>query len=197
MNSTLSKTKARLRSYLRMTTLALLATIGLAACADERAPDATQEMTMKPSITYLHLLRHTPFFTSLSTEQLQWVIDHSQEWAAEPGAVIAKADQNATSAPDYWILLDGGWQIEHDGRVYPSGHAAPGKWFNIRQAQGANSALITTESSYVMRITEANMNTMLEKGFAIGRHLNDGEKYYDSLFQIHARTRKPEAGTVE
>lgn len=152
---------------------------------------------MKPSITYLHLLRHTPFFTSLSTGQLQWVIDHSQEWAAEPGAVIAKADQNATSATDYWILLDGGWRIEHDGSAFPSGHADPGKWFNASQALGANCALVTTESSYVMRITEADMDTMLEKGFAFGHHLYDGKKYYDSLFQSNARAGKTEADTVE
>ncbi len=27
------------------------------------------------------------------------------------------------------------------------------------------------------------MNAMLEKGFAFGRHLDDGRAYYDSIFQ--------------
>ena len=30
---------------------------------------------MEPSVTYLHLLKHTPFFTSLTTAQLRWVIE--------------------------------------------------------------------------------------------------------------------------
>ncbi|NWB86854.1 hypothetical protein [Pseudomonas gingeri] len=148
---------------------------------------------MKPSITYLHLLRHTPFFTALSTEQLQWVIDHSQEWETEDATVVAKSDRTGTSATDYWILLDGEWRVDYHGRWFPSGHADPGKWFNIREAQGANCALITTERSYVMRITEADMNTMLEKGFAFGPHLYSGRAYYGPLFHPNAQALQPSA----
>ena len=189
MNFQVNTAHRRRLNYLYGTLLALLVAWGLSLCTGKRTPDAMQEMTMKPSITYLHLLRHTPFFTALSTEQLQWVIDHSMEWAAEPGAVIAKADQQATSAADYWILLDGAWQVEHDGQVYPSQHADPGKWFSIREAKGRKCALVTTENSYVMRITEADMQTMLERGFGFGQRLHDGKKYYDALFpgQAHAR----------
>jgi hypothetical protein len=90
---------------------------------------------MKPSTTYLHLLRHTPFFTSLTTVQLRWTIAHSREWEAQSGTVIV---ESATSQPtdDIWILLDGGWQVEAGGRVYPAGHADPGKWFSAAQASG-------------------------------------------------------------
>ncbi|MBP3364603.1 MAG: hypothetical protein J6L74_12550, partial [Pseudomonas sp.] len=93
MNINLSHGTATLRRRFRNAGLTVLTTMGFAACGDHRTPDAMQEMTMKPSITYLHLLRHTPFFTSLTTEQLRWVIDHSNEWETEAGAVIAKKDQ--------------------------------------------------------------------------------------------------------
>jgi hypothetical protein len=191
MNFNLSNSAAPLRTCLQIATLALFTTMGLVACGAQRTPDAKQEMTMKPSITYLHLLRHTPFFTSLSTEQLRWVIDHSREWETEAGSVIAKVDQTGASATDYWVLLDGGWRVHYDGSTFPSRHAAPGKWFNIRVAQGANCALITTEHSYVMRITEADMNTMLEKGFAFGHHLDDGRLYYGSMFHSNSQPLGP------
>lgn len=187
MNFNSSNRATPLRRCLSMASLTLLITMGLTACGDHRTPDAMQELTMKPSITYLHLLQHTPFFTSLSNEQLRWVIDHSQEWETEAGSVIAKNDQTGASASDYWVLLDGGWRLHYDGVTFPSGHADPGKWFNIRQAQGAASALITSEHSYVMRITEADMNTMLEQGFAFDHHLEDGRIYYGSIFNGNAR----------
>jgi hypothetical protein len=124
---------------------------------------------------------------------LRWVIDHSKEWEAEAGSVIAKNDQSGASATDYWILLDGAWRVHYDGNTFPSRHAAPGKWFNIREAQGATCALITTDHSYVMRITEADMNTMLEKGFAFGHHLDDGRIYYGSMFHSHSQALGPSA----
>ncbi|WP_256735510.1 hypothetical protein [Pseudomonas sp. dw_612] len=179
---------APLPSRLKIASLALFATICLTACGAQRTPDAKQDMTMKPSITYLHLLRHTPFFTTLSTDQLRWVIDHSREWETEAGSVIAKDDQTGASATDYWILLDGEWRLHYDGNTFPSGHAAPGKWFNLREAQGARFALITTEHSYVMRITEADMDTMLKQGFAFDQHLDDGRTYYHSIFHTPSKT---------
>ncbi len=137
---------------------------------------------MQPSVTYLHLLRHTPFFTALSKEELKWVIDHSREWSADKGAVITRCDATSAADGDYWILLDGGWQLEHGSREFPSGHADPGKWFNTREAHGTDCSLITTEHSYVMRITAVDMQQMLDKGFAFDRHLDDGHAYYHSIF---------------
>ncbi|WP_411571660.1 hypothetical protein [Pectobacterium cacticida] len=43
---------------------------------------------MKSSITYLHLLRYTQFFTQLDTGQLRWVIQHSREWEVQPGTFL-------------------------------------------------------------------------------------------------------------
>jgi NAD(P)-dependent dehydrogenase (short-subunit alcohol dehydrogenase family) len=45
---------------------------------------------MKASTTYLYLLRKTPFFTSLDTRQLRWMIEHSHEWEAQAGTVVAQ-----------------------------------------------------------------------------------------------------------
>lgn len=139
-------------------------------------------MTMRPSITYLHLLRHTPFFTSLSTEQLQWVIDHSNEWEADTGAVVAKHDAQGSSDTDYWVLLNGGWRVDAGGKSYPSGHADPGKWFNALESRGKSFALVTTEHSYVMRIPEVEMKTMLDRGFAFDAHLEQGRAFYQQMF---------------
>ncbi|WP_246184007.1 hypothetical protein [Pandoraea anhela] len=137
---------------------------------------------MKPSVTYLHLLRHTPFFTSLDTWQLRWTIDHSREWEAARGTVIVSG-QAGSAPPDdaIWILLDGGWQVEVDGHAYPSGHADPGKWFSASEASG-QWRLVTTAHSYVMQITRADMADMLARDFAFERHLQDGRTYYRTLF---------------
>jgi len=34
---------------------------------------------------YLHLQRHTPFFTELDVDQLRWVIQHLRERQVQPG----------------------------------------------------------------------------------------------------------------
>ena len=141
-----------------------------------------QERAMKPSITYLHLLRHTPFFTGLSTDQLRWTIDHSQEWQARAGTTVARCNTPGAPVDDsIWVLLDGGWQVEANAGNHPAGHADPGKWFSASAARGP-CALVTTERSYVMRITRADMDDMLARGFAFGPHLQEGQAYYDALF---------------
>ncbi|MFM0663794.1 cyclic nucleotide-binding domain-containing protein [Paraburkholderia sediminicola] len=139
---------------------------------------------MKPSVTYLHLLKHTPFFTSLTTEQLRWVIGHSHEWEAQPGTVIAQCDGSAHSAASdrgMWILLDGGWQIEYAQQSYPAGHASAGKWFSAAVTDRP-CKLVTTEHSYVMKIERADFDAMLEHGFAFDSHLDAGRRYYSELF---------------
>ncbi len=141
---------------------------------------------MKPSITYLHLLRHTPFFTALSTDQLQWVIDHSREWQAQGGELITSCDDGKAMAKDDWVLLDGGWALEHDGRSFPSGHADPGKWFSADVAEGAACSLVATGNSYVMQIAAADMRDMLAKGFAFDAHLDSGRTYYRAIFNKDA-----------
>lgn len=184
-NHTRNRNRVPLRQSLQLAALALMAALGLVSCGGKRVPDASQNMTMKPSVTYLHLLRHTPFFTALSIEQLRWTIRHSHEWEADAGAVIAKCDHAGVSdisGGDYWVLLDGGWKVEHDGRSYASGHADPGKWFNVSTARGAACSLVVTEHSYVMRITNTDMQAMLDQGFAFNSHLDSGRKYYASVF---------------
>lgn len=173
---------ARWRRRLSASLMTLIALCGLASCGAKREPDAAQKMTMRPSVTYLHLLRHTPFFTALSTAQLQWVIDHSREWEADAGAVIAACGHDAEPDAPYWILLDGGWQVEQAGHAFPSGHADPGKWFSAAEVQGEPCALVTNEYSYVMRIERADMLAMLDQKFGFRSHMNSGIDYYRSIF---------------
>jgi hypothetical protein len=167
------------------TVLTMLATacgpLGIAGEDPDNAnANAAENAIMKPSVTYLHLLRKTPFFTQLNTGQLRWTIDHSHEWEAQADTVIVDCDAG-TSEDDIWILLDGGWQVEANGKRYPAGHADPGKWFSGAIAQG-ECKLRTTEHSYVMKITRADLADMLAKGFAFDAHLDVGRAYYRQLF---------------
>ena len=135
---------------------------------------------MKASTTYLFLLRKTPFFDRLDTEQLRWTIKHSREWEAQAGTVVASCSATDKS-DDFWILLDGHWQVEQDSHAFPAGHADAGKWFSASEAPG-NCRLVTTEHSYVMKITRADMNDMLSRGFAFESHMSQGRAYYSKVF---------------
>jgi hypothetical protein len=173
---------------------ALLPFLAAACDAGQAAPDAatpTRSTTMEPSVTYLHLLRHTPFFTSLTTAQLRWVIAHSHEWEARGGTVVAQCNADANSARDQamWILLDGGWQIESGGHAYPSDHASAGKWFSAAVTE-QSCRLVTTEHSYVMKIERADFDAMLAQGFTFGPHIDAGRRYYSELFSTAAELAK-------
>jgi len=170
------------RARVTVPLLALFAAFGMASCGGKREPDAAQKMTMRPSITYLHLLQHTPFFTALSKAQLQWVIDHSQEWEADTGAVIANCDGAAESNAPYWILLDGGWQIEYGDKTFRSGNADPGKWFSAVDVNEKSCSLVVNEHSYVMRIQRGDMQQMLGRGFEFQTHIRSGTAHYRAIF---------------
>jgi hypothetical protein len=164
-----------------------LATLVLATCAMPPPygwMNRNQDTAMTPSITYLHLLKGTPFFTALTRQQLQWVIDHSREWKAKTGTVVASYTYGEAASDDFWILLDGGWQVEAEGKQHSAGHADPGKWFSAVDV-AHECQLITTEKSYVMKINRIEMDAMLAQGFAFGPHLEAGRTYYRTLFTQH------------
>ncbi|NPT34172.1 hypothetical protein GNZ11_06555 [Paraburkholderia xenovorans] len=175
---------------------AILLPVLTGACEPQPQPSdasvTTRSTTMKPSVTYLHLLKHTPFFTRLTTDQLRWVIAHSHEWEAQASTVVAQCTNDATTARDQsiWILLDGGWQIETGQVVFASGHASAGKWFSAAVATGTSCRLVTTEHSYVMKIERADFDAMLAQGFAFGPHLDAGRRYYSELFAAPAELAK-------
>lgn len=145
------------------------------------------ENGMKQSVTYLHLLRHTPFFTALNKQQLQYVIAHSTEWEVRAGQLISTG---AEAADTMWVLLDGGWQVEQAGRTTPSGHASPGKWHGgvLAALPPAASRLVANQHSYVMRIARRDLEQMLSQGFDFGRHLQQGAGFYAGL---NALTSQP------
>ncbi|MGJ7609066.1 hypothetical protein ACSFA7_32345 [Variovorax sp. LT1R20] len=164
----------------RRSLLLMAAAVPLAACA-QKPSVSPPGPGMSASVTYLHLLAKTPFFTALSTEQLQWVIDHSREWAVVPGAEIAGSARGADS---FWVLLDGGWQVEHAGRSVKAGHADPAKWYGGRDVLAlgiSDTRLVATAKSYVIQIQQADLDEMLRLGFAFGQHLESGMAFYRSL----------------
>jgi hypothetical protein len=159
---------------------AWLSFLVLSAACGQQGASQQEDKAMKASTTYLYLLRKTPFFDRLDTVQLRWTIDHSREWEAQAGTVVADCS-SADKGDDFWILLDGRWQVEHDGHTYPAGHADAGKWFSASETSGS-CQLVTTEHSYVMKITRADMNDMLGKGFGFEPHLQQGRAYYRTMF---------------
>lgn len=153
----------------------------ITGCIRPMEADAMGQLTMRPSVTYLHLLRHTPFFTALDSTQQQWVINHSKEWQVNQGGVIT----TTSSAGDYWILLDGEWQLECGEKHYPSKHNDPAKWFRASMVMH-DCKLVATETSYVMLITQVDMQTMLNNGFAFHMHLDIGRSHYQQIFPIRS-----------
>lgn len=153
----------------------------LARCAYSgtvRQPEAA----MQASVTYLHLLRKTPFFTQLNTAQLRAVIAQSREWEVEAGTAIA----GSSDADDaIWILLDGGWQVEAGGKSHPALHDAAGKWYGGGAVRNAAlpSRLVVNQHSYVLRIAAADFARMREQGFDFDAHLRQGEQYYAQLLR--------------
>lgn len=164
----------------RRALLLMAASVSLSACAQQPSVPPPGP-GMSPSVTYLHLLGKVPFFTALSREQLQWTIDHSREWSVTPGAEIASSARGGAS---FWVLLDGGWQVERAGRSVKAGHADPAKWYGGRDflALGlGDTRLVATEKSYVMEIQQAELDEMLRRAFAFGPHLQAGLAFYRSL----------------
>lgn len=136
-----------------------------------------RDLPMKQSVTYLHLLTKTPFFTSLDKAQLKWVIAHSSEWEVQPGTEIS----NQLNAKLYmWVLLDGRWQVEQGGQVLKAGHADAAKWYGGLRPEllPADSRLVVTEHSYVMRIARPDLEEMLGKKFDFSKHLIQGTAFY-------------------
>lgn len=150
--------------------------------ATSSACTATPAPGMTASVTDLHLLRHTPFFTALSTPQLRWVIQHSREWEVGAGTAIIDAAHSG-NRDDYWILLDGGWTLHLHGQQWRSGHADPGKWLQASQLDGGAFALVADPHSYVMQIAAQDMQAMLDQQFAFAPQLDAGTAFYRGLRQ--------------
>lgn len=164
----------------RRALLLMAAAVPLSGCAQKPSVPAPGP-GMSASVTYLHLLANVPFFTALSREQLQWVIDHSREWSVVPGAEIATSARGADS---FWVLLDGGWMVEHAGQSIKAGHADPAKWYGGREMSAlaiGETRLVATAKSYVMQIQQADLDEMIQRGFALGPHLQAGLAFYRSL----------------
>lgn len=166
----------------RRSLLLMAAAVPLGACA-QKPPVPPPGWGMSASVTYLHLLAKTPFFAALSTDQLQWVIDHSREWSVVPGAEIASSTRGVDS---FWVLLDGGWQVESGGRSVKAGRADPAKWYGGRDMSAlalGDTRIVATAKSYVMQIQQPDLDDMLRRRFAFGAHLESGMAFYRSLLR--------------
>lgn len=98
-----------------------------------------------------------------------------------PGAEIAGSTRGGDS---FWVLLDGGWQVEHAGRSIKAGHADPAKWYGGRDMSVlaiGDTRLVATAKNYVMQIQQVDLDEMRRLGFAFGPHLEAGMAFYRSL----------------
>ena len=66
-------------------------------------------------------------------------------------------------------------------QVVRSGHADPGKWFNRAALGGDDFTLLSNEHSYVLQISDADMQAMLAQGFAFQSQLVAGNTLYQQL----------------
>jgi hypothetical protein len=170
--------------------IALTAGIGSLAIAMGEQKSTQEDSHMKQSVTYLHLLKKTPFFTRLDNAQLKWVIKHSTEWEANAGTEIS----NRANADDFmWILLDGGWQIEQGGTALKSGHAGPAKWYGARAVSllPSDSKLVANQHCYVMRIRRSEFDEMVARKFDFAQHLEEGEAFYKTYLTPPQRPDHP------
>lgn len=168
----------------RRAVLAGLASFALIGCAaPPPPPNWPMPSNAKPSITYLRPLARTPFFAGLSTEQLQWVIDHSREWNVVAGSEIS----NAALGPDnFWVLLDGGWQIARGGTVVQAGPADAAKWYGGADMHAlglAGTRLVASRTGYVMHIRQKDLEEMRRRGIAFDGQLQAGLRFYRSTFR--------------
>lgn len=162
--------------------LALAAACAVGAVLAEKSASASNEDrgNMKQSVTYLHLMRQTPFFNALNRAQKKYVIAHSTEWELPPGMKIS---DRADARSHVWILLDGGWQVEQGGAAHRAGNAHPAKMYGGAAADLllAESRLVATEHSYVMRIKRADFDRMLELGLDFSAHIDQASLYYKQI----------------
>lgn len=159
----------------------------LVACAQAPSMEGwPKPQNGQPSVTYLRLLRKTPFFVGLGDEQLQWAIDHSREWRVKAGDEITGS---ALGPDNFWVLLDGGWQVEQGATVRPAGHADPAKWYGGAELQALKlqpTRLVATAPSYVMHIRWADLQQMRQqRGFGpvFDPQLREGLAFYKANFR--------------
>ncbi|QTG16981.1 hypothetical protein G6M86_27160 (plasmid) [Agrobacterium tumefaciens] len=133
---------------------------------------------MTASVALPHLLANVPFFRELSKEQVQWVIDHSREWAVAPGTEIASDVRGGDAV---WVLLAGAWRVENAGHITTAGNADPAKWYGGRDfslAVVGQTRLVATATSHVLQIAQADLDEMIRQGFPVSRHLEKGLEFY-------------------
>lgn len=165
----------------------LICACSLTLGCKSKVPDAQGNLTMRPTTSYLHLLRHTPFFTSLTDTQLKFVIDNSKEWAVDKGGVISQCNGDMSVNDSFWILLDGQWALTYQQSSYLSAKNTSGKWYQINTLKSAGivpqkaCTLVMHESGYVMKITEETMTQMRNKNFDFTSHLQDGAQHYGAI----------------
>lgn len=170
--------------------------IGLVICmlslnlgCSSKVLDAQGALTMRPTITYFQLLRHSPFFKDLTGKQLTFVIDNSNEWAVDEGGAISLCDGEGLEKDVYWILLDGQWAVTYSRASYASTNNDSGKWFQTSTLKNAglpsqmSCKLIMEKSGYVMKITKETMTYMRDNNFNITSHLQIGQQYYEAMVQ--------------
>lgn len=168
--------------------LAVALGLGLSTVVDgTRAQTLTTQGWPRPanaqqSVTHFHLLRQAPFFNGLDDDRLRWVIEHSREWKVIAGEEISTSNQGADS---FWVLLDGGWEIESGTRRLLSGPAEAAKWYGGAEFHALDrpSRLVATVPGYVINLRWSDIERLRKQAPTVERHLGSGLERYRAFLE--------------
>jgi signal transduction histidine kinase len=121
-------------------------------------------------------LRSTFFFEKCTDEQLQWISTHSDLVVFEAGARILSYDELADVL---WILLDGQLQFtrKYNGRdIVIATTDRPGMWGGWQPTiedvpMQSPHTIRTLKPSRVLRMSNENVQSMLDQGLPVLNHL--------------------------
>jgi hypothetical protein len=136
---------------------------------------------MQPSTINLVLLAKVPFFQSFNQEQLQWVKDNANEFHFSKNDVLKDFEQ---TAEDYWILLDGGWEISTSNNHRKQiDHSITSFVSPIIEGKIAGKIKYRiTESSYILRITPEKMEELKKIQPLVADYIVIGNKKVEEMF---------------
>ncbi len=127
------------------------------------------------------LLRQAPFFAGLDDARLHWVAEHSRGWQVVAGEEISNSNQDADS---FWVLLDGGWEIESGTRRLGSGPAEAAKWYGGAEFRSLErpTRLVATVPGHVVNLRWADLESLRKQSPSIDDHLDRGLARYRAFF---------------
>jgi len=130
---------------------------------------------MTPSTVNLSLLAKVPFFQKFTKEELLWVKGNANEFHFSKGEILKPYESKVS---EYWILLDGGWEISSDKNHKKEliEHAVT-SFVSPDISENANSSLqvVISESSNILKISAEKMIQLKGMKPLVTTYIQEGE----------------------